>query len=184
MRHRLFVVLVVLVALVVQATVVNRLPLPGGVVPDLVLLAVIAVALVYGTLPGLVTGFCAGLAADLVPPADHTIGQYAFVFCLVGYIAGMAAAELDRSSLLPFIAMAVGAVGGCVLYAMIGGLLDDPRITWASVRHVLPLAALYNVLISPFVLYFVFRLSRRFEPPDRDTVLSIGTSVTDRYRVR
>jgi rod shape-determining protein MreD len=184
MRRRLFAAIVVAVALVLQVIVVNRLPLPGGVVPDLVLLAVVALALVYGPLPGLVIGFCAGLIADIVPPADHTIGQYAFVFCLVGYVAGMAQTEMDRSSVTPFIAMVVGAIGGCVLYAVLGGLLGDPRITWATARHVVPLTALYDVLLSPFVLYLVFRLGRRFEPIDHDTVLTVGTRTLDRYRAR
>lgn len=184
MRRRLFAAIVIVVALVLQVIVINRLPLPGGVVPDIVLLAVVALALVHGPLPGLVTGFCAGLIADIVPPADHTIGQYAFVLCLVGYVAGLAQTEMDRSSIMPFIAMVVGAVGGCVLYAVLGGLLGDPRITWAMSRHVVPLTALYDVLLSPFVLYLVVRLGRRFEPIDRDTVLTVGTRTLDRYRTR
>ena len=184
MRRRLFAALVIVVALVLQVIVVNRLPLPGGVVPDVVLLSVIALALVYGPLPGVVIGFCAGLVADIVPPADHTIGQYAFVFCLVGYIAGLAQTEMDRSSVLPFVAMAIAAVGGCVLYAVVGGLLGDPRITWSTARHIVPLTALYDVLLSPFVLYLVFRFGRRFEPIDHDTVLTVGASTLDRYRAR
>jgi len=184
MRRRLFAALVIIVALVLQVIVINRLPLPGGVVPDVVLLAVVALALVHGPLPGLVTGFCAGLVADIVPPPDHTIGQYAFVFCLLGYIAGLAQTEMDRAAVLPFIVMAAAAVGGCVLYAVLGGLLGDPRITWASSRQLVPLTALYNVLLSPFVLYLVFRLGRRFEPADRDTVLTVGARTLDRYRTR
>lgn len=184
MKQRLFAAIAVVVALVLQAIVVNRLPLPGGVVPDLVLLTVVALALVYGPLPGLVTGFCAGLVADIVPPADHMIGLYAFVFCLVGYVAGLAQVEMDRSAVMPFIAMVIGAVGGCVLYALLGGLLGDPRITWDTARHLVPLTALYNVLLSPFVLYLVVRLSRRFEPIDRDTVLTVGARTLDRYRTR
>lgn len=184
MRRRIFAAIVVIVALVLQVIVVNRLPLPGGVVPDLVLLAVVALAIVYGPLPGLVIGFCAGLVADVIPPADHTIGQYAFVFCLVGYIAGMAQTEMERSSVLPFVAMVAGVIGGCVLYAVLGGLLGDPRITWSTARHVVPLTALYDVLLSPFVLYLVFRLGRRFEPIDHDTVLTVGTRTLDRYRAR
>ena len=184
MKQRLFAGLVVVAALVLQVIVVNRLPLPGVVVPDVVMLAVIALALVYGPLPGLVTGLCAGLVADVVPPADHMIGQYAFVFCLVGYAAGLAQTEMDRAAVMPFIVMAAGAVGGCVLYAVLGGLLGDPRITWAAARHLVPLTALYNVLLSPFVLYLVFRLSRRFEPIDHDTVLTVGASTLDRYRAR
>jgi hypothetical protein len=34
------------------------------------------------------------------------------------------------------------------------------------------------------VLYLVFRLGRRFEPIDHDTVLTVGTRTLDRYRAR
>ena len=52
------------------------------------LFAVVALALTGGPLPGLLTGFLAGLALDVAPPASHAIGQYALVFCVVGYACG------------------------------------------------------------------------------------------------
>jgi rod shape-determining protein MreD len=92
--RNLLATIVVIAALVLQVTVANRLPLPGSVIPDLVLLAVVALALVNGSLLGLVAGFCAGLATDIVPPADHTIGRYALVYCLIGYVCGLASRVL------------------------------------------------------------------------------------------
>ena len=93
-------------ALIVQLTVLDVLPLPGGIAPDLVLLVVVAIALTNGPLPGLVVGFAAGLALDLAPPASHAIGAYALVFCLTGYVCGSVAGEIDRSAFLPIAAMA------------------------------------------------------------------------------
>jgi rod shape-determining protein MreD len=148
-------------ALVLQVAVANRLPLPGAVTPDLVLLAVVALALLNGSLLGVITGFAAGLAADIVPPADHTIGRYALVYCLIGYICGLVADEMDRSSIVPFVAVGVGAVAGTVLYAGVGVLLDDPRATWPIISHIVPLAVLYDLLASPFVVWAVLRLTRR-----------------------
>lgn len=154
---------VLVVALVLQVSVANRLPLPGAVIPDLVLLTVVALALVNGPLVGLAAGFCAGLAADIVPPADHTIGRYALVYCLIGYICGLAADEMDRSSVVPFLAVAAGAIAGTVLYAGVGMVLGDPRSAWAVVSRVVPLQVLYDVLASPFVVWAVLRVHSRFE---------------------
>jgi rod shape-determining protein MreD len=173
--------IVIIAALIIQVTVANRLPLPGSVIPDLVLLAVVALALVNGSLPGLVTGFCAGLATDIVPPADHTIGRYAFVYCLIGYICGLAAPEMDRSAVLPFVAVAAGAVAGSVLYAMLGSMLGDPRARWPVVSHVLPLQVFYDMVASPFVVWAVLRLTRRVERPRNTTGLD---PVPGFYRVR
>ena len=142
MRRVLLSVLLVLAALVLQLTVLDRAPLPGGVAPDLVLLVVVALALSSGPMPGLITGFCAGLALDIAPPANHLIGVYALVFCLVGYCCGLVSAELDSSVLLPLAASALGAAGGAALYAVVGVFLGNPDVTGQSVRHVLPLSVL------------------------------------------
>lgn len=184
MARQVMSAVTVAIAVVLQVILVDRIPLPGGVVPDLVLLTVLALALAYGPMAGLVIGSFAGLVVDIVPPADHTIGQYAFVFCLVGYAAGMAQGELEQSAMLPFGAMAVGVVAANLLYALISGLLGDPRISWASVRHVVPLSVLYDAILSPFVLYAVTRLTRRFGDEDRDVAFGGGPINVDRYRTR
>ena len=87
-RRLILSVVLVAVALAAQLTIVNRLALPGGGGPDLVLLVVVALALTGGPLAGTLTGFLARLALDVAPPAGHTVGEYALVFCLVGYVCG------------------------------------------------------------------------------------------------
>ncbi|MFC4049083.1 rod shape-determining protein MreD [Actinomadura syzygii] len=158
---------VIVVTLILQVSVANRLPLPGGVQPDLVLLAVVALALVAGSMTGMVAGFLAGLAADIVPPADHTIGRYALVYCLIGYLCGVATAEMDRQSVVPFFAVAAGALAGTVLYAVTGMILGDPRAEWASVSRMVPPQVLYDVIASPFVVWAVLRATRRYERGER-----------------
>jgi rod shape-determining protein MreD len=159
-RRILLSVVLVLIALALQLTVLDRLRLPGGAVPDLVLLVVVALALSNGPLAGMVTGFAAGLALDIAPPSTHLIGVYALVFCLVGYFCGRVAADLESTVLLPLAASAVGAAGGAALYAGLGILLGDPDVTGQAVRHMLPAAVLYDVLLSPFVLYAVALASK------------------------
>jgi rod shape-determining protein MreD len=159
MRRLLISVAVVAVALLAQVTFVNRLVLPGGAGPDLVLLAVIALALTGGPLAGTLTGFAAGLALDVAPPASHTIGQYALVFCLVGYGCGRLAA-LGEASPVRYVGISAAAAAvGAALHAVLGVMLSDPEVTWAAVRHVLPPSLIYDVILSPFVLYAVVRLN-------------------------
>ena len=82
---------VVLVAVIVQITIVARIAFPGGAGPDLVLIAVAALAIANGPLIGSLTGFWGGLALDVAPPGSHFVGQNALVFCLVGYACGLVA---------------------------------------------------------------------------------------------
>lgn len=163
-RRKLLVAALAAVALILQVTVVTRVPLPGGVAPDLVLVVVVALALVNGPLPGAITGFATGLAVDLVPPADHAIGRYALVLCLVGYLCGLVVDDLESSANLAFLTMGTGVVGGALLYVGVGAILGDPRVTWPALSRVLPVSLLYDLVVSPFVLYVVVWLVRRIDP--------------------
>jgi rod shape-determining protein MreD len=161
-RVALTAVLVV-VALALQVTFLSRLPLPGAT-PDLVLLVVVATALSGGPMVGLLTGFAAGLALDLVPPADHEVGRWALVLTVVGYLSGLARAESRRSAFVPLVVVAAAAVGSVLLYAGLGALLDDPNVTWSAVTGLLPTALVYDVVLSAFAVPAVLALSRRVEP--------------------
>ena len=86
------------------------------------------------------------------------------MLCLVGYFCGRIAADLESTVLLPLAASAAGAAAGAALYAGLGILLGDANVTGPAVRHVLPATVLYDVLLSPFVLYAVALASRRWPP--------------------
>lgn len=156
-------VALVALALVVQASVLARLPVPGAT-PDLVLLVVVGLALAYGPTPGLAVGFGAGLAADLAPPAAHEAGRWALVLMLIGYGAGLAQAETRRSALVPLGVVAVAAAASVLLYAGLGALIDDPSVTWGAVSRLLPSAVVYDVVLSAFALPGVLAVATRAEP--------------------
>jgi rod shape-determining protein MreD len=156
---------VVAVTVVVQLTIVDRIAFPGGAGPNLVLLAVAALALAGGPMAGVLTGFLAGLALDVAPPGSHFTGQNALVFCLVGYLCGLLAddsgdAEHGHTALFEIMVTAAGAVCGEALLALLGVMLSDPRVTWPAITHVLPAAVMWDVLLCPFVLYAVAAVLR------------------------
>ncbi|WP_283138287.1 rod shape-determining protein MreD [Rhizohabitans arisaemae] len=143
----LVISLVVVATMVFQVTVVNRIPWPGGSGPDLVLLAVVRLALTRGPVPGAVIGFVIGLTADVLPPADHLIGEHALAYSLIGYATGRAGLR-DRGA----VTMILCAAGGTIASAAIGVLLGDERLTWAAIGTVVPIAVAYNVVAGPLVL--------------------------------
>jgi rod shape-determining protein MreD len=153
----------VVISLVLQVTLLSRLPLPGAT-PDLLLLVVVALALAHGPDFGLVTGFAAGLAYDLAPPADHTVGLWAFVLTLIGYAAGLARDESRRSAFVPLVVVALAAAASLFLYAGLGALMSDPHVSWPRVYQLLPTAVIYDVVLGPFVVSGVLLLVRRLEP--------------------
>ncbi|MEU9758782.1 rod shape-determining protein MreD [Streptomyces sp. NPDC047985] len=152
----------VVVALVVQVSVLARLQLPGAV-PDLLLLVVLALAFVYGHTSGALIGFGAGLLADLAPPADHAAGRYALVLCVIGYLAGLVKPENGqlRSAAVPMIAVVGAAVGSTLLYALVGALVGDTAARHVGLGSLLFTAALYDLLLAPFTVPLIMAIARR-----------------------
>ena len=153
-------VVLVLTAAVLQATVVNRLPLPGAG-PDLVLLVVIAIALVVGPTAAAVIGFSAGLLVDLMPPTATEVGRWALVLCVVGYLAGQIELDARRP-----VWTVMGAVAGLsalavLLFAGLGLLFGDERIEASVVMATALSTVLYDLLLTPFVIPGVMALTRR-----------------------
>ncbi|MCX5201234.1 rod shape-determining protein MreD [Streptomyces sp. NBC_00237] len=154
----------VVVALVVQVTVLARLQLPGAV-PDLTLLVVLGLAFVYGHVSGALIGFFAGLLADLAPPADHAAGRYALVLCVIGYLAGLVKPENGklRSATAPMLVVVAAALGSTLLYAGVGALVGDTAARHVGLGGLLFTAALYDLLLAPFVVPGIMALARRAE---------------------
>jgi rod shape-determining protein MreD len=159
-RRAVLSVIVLAVALLLQLTFVNQLQLPAGGAPDLVLLTVVALALFTSPATGAVTGFCAGLALDLAPPGSYLIGEYALVFCLIGYLCGRIRPLLGESAVLTIAAAMAAAAVGDALSALIGRVISDPDVTWAAVRYVLPSSIVEDVILAPFLLYAIMRAVR------------------------
>ena len=163
MRRGLFSTAVVLTALLIQADIINRLDLPGGH-PDLPVVCVVALALAGGPTYGTVLGFCTGLAADILPPADHTIGRLALAYAVVGYLAGLVEDVEERSVVTTVAVVAVASGVAVVLFGGIGALLGDIRITAGGLTRSLGATVIYDVVLAPFVVPLVSGALRRVEP--------------------
>ncbi len=167
----------VVVALVVQVSVLARLQLPGSV-PDLLLLTVLGLALVYGHTGGALVGFGAGLLADLAPPADHAVGRYALVLCVVGYAAGLTRPEngRHRSATVPMLVVAGAALSSTLLYAGVGALVGDTAARHVGLGGLLLTATVYDLLLAPFTVPAVMALARRTQ---HDPLAEAAGSATD-----
>lgn len=181
--------LVVVVALLLQVTVLPHFAW-NGVVPDLVLLAVVGVALATDPRFATLLGFGAGLLLDLAPPADHAAGRWALALMAVGYVVGRLAHDHDlahsghsghpvpvgqagpRSAgpRTPYPVMLAAGVGGAFvgisLFALSGLLLQDPAVGVGQLLEVVLTAVAYDALVAAVAVPVVVRVLRR-EPAPR-----------------
>jgi len=157
---------VLLLAVVVQVAVFSVFSV-DGVVPNVVLLVVVAAGLVRGPELGAVLGFVGGLAVDVVPPADHVAGRWALALVAVGYLAGRVRQDAGTSPIAALTTVAACSFVGTSLYALSGMVLHDPAVPVADALRVIPVAVLYDVLVAPFVLPVLMKLFRRLRPAPR-----------------
>ena len=150
----------VVTALLLQLTIIGRLPVPGAA-PDAVLVLVVAFALAEGPMSGLVTGFSAGLLADAL--SAHEIGRLALAYAVAGYVTGMLQDDTERSTLQPFGAVLLGALTAVAAFSVEGILLADARITVQSVARAALSSVPYDVVLTPFVVPLVSGLVRRLD---------------------
>lgn len=172
--------LTVLAALLLQITVFPHLAW-HGVVPDLVLLAVVGAALVTDPRFATLLGFGAGLLLDVAPPADHTAGRWALALLAVGYVVGRLAhdhqaapAGTGRPSYpLMLAAGAGGAFVGTSVFALSGLLLRDPAIGVGALLEVVLSAVAYDTLAAALVVPATVWLFSR-EPGSRPARVTPG----------
>jgi rod shape-determining protein MreD len=152
--------LFLIVGVLVQTVVFSPMRLPGAE-PDVVLVVVVAFAVATDSATGSVVGFVGGLLLDLVPPADGTVGRWALVLMLAGWLAGKYRLTAERGVLSPLFVVATIAPAALLGYAGLGLLLGDPRVTGSGIASSVPYATFYDVVLSPFVVPAVGALVRR-----------------------
>ena len=154
---------VLLLAVVLQVAVFSVISV-DGVVPNLALLVVVAAALSRGPEFAALLGFLGGLAIDLAPPSDHVAGRWALALVIVGYLAGRVRHDAGTSALAAVITVAACSFVGTSVFALSGMLLHDSSVPVGEALKVIPVAVLYDVLVTPFVLPLLIRLFRRMQP--------------------
>ncbi len=165
-KSSLLAALAVFTALLVQRSALPLFDLPGGA-PVPILVIVVAFALVKGPFGGCVVGFCAGLFADVAPPATHGVGREAFVLCLVGYWCGKLAGEVDRSALAPVAIVAVATAATIIGNGVVGSIFGGGHLSLRSLVTQVPAVVLYDVLLAPFIVPGIAVLVRRLDPEPR-----------------
>src|SRR3954469_19576553 len=124
---------VVLLFLVVELTVLDRLRVFGAG-PDIMLLLAVVAGIEGGPRVGALFGFAAGIILDLF--LETPMGLSALVFCLVGY--------------------AVGNIQGGVLRAAWWiPVVSQPHLVTSHLLVVAAVVGIFNALVAPFALRLV-----------------------------
>lgn len=140
-----------LTAVLVQLGILNRAHLPlGG--PNIALLSVLALGLLEGPAVGMAFGFAVGLLGDVT--GTHTIGRLALVWTVAGFAAGLFATadrRDTRNPTVPMLVVGVGTLLSCLVYAALAVVVGDPHAPVATLIRTSAGAAVFNVVLTPFL---------------------------------
>jgi rod shape-determining protein MreD len=165
------VALLVFLAALLQVTLVGSLDLFGGSA-DVLLLAIISLALLHGAVAGSLAGFFGGLLVDVT--TLDTLGVWALLYALVGYWIGRYGETTGRdrphavlvSVLVATIAVAYAGYG---LHFLLGEAVSGRRALFDAL---LP-ALLLNLLLGRPVHALVRAWLDRVGPPARATEVKL-----------
>lgn len=142
----------ILVLAVVLESIWARYLAVDGVVPDLVLLVVVAVGIVRGAEQAAITGFAAGLLLDLAPPADHAAGRWALALLIAGYLAGRVRREAAASPLAALAVVAATSFVATSIFALSGRILGEGSLGVGATLQVIVIALLWDLMLAPWLL--------------------------------
>lgn len=159
-RQVLLIATVLFIAVLIQTTLLNRIPFPGTT-PELLPVLVVAFAMIYGRIPGAVTGFAAGLLMDIAPPGNGPVGVSALILVIVGFVAGAYTDVRDRTLIL--IVSVTAASSGALTFvtAALESILGSPRVSWDQLAGVTLAGVFYSVLLAPFLVALLGWAARR-----------------------
>lgn len=158
----LIAVVAIAVALVLQVTVFPYLAW-HGIVPNLCLLVVVGAALTINAPSAMVLGFVAGVALDLVPPADHVAGRWALALTVVAFLAARVRQDVKPTATAVVATVAAASFVGTSVFALTGLLLGEGGSV-PDLLLVVAVAVLWDVLLTPLVLPPLMKLFRRLDP--------------------
>jgi len=163
---------VVFVAAILQAALFSSIYILGGTA-DVLLLALIGLALARGSVAGALAGFFGGALLDVM--TLDTLGVSALLYALAGYWTGRYGETTGRdrshAALLAVLVVTIlVAVAGFALHFLLG---DDVSLRRALFETLVPGIAL-NLLVAAPVFAVCRAVLRRVSPSDRVVQVGFG----------
>lgn len=150
MLRKVTVVLMVILAFVLQGSVLSRIPL-GGIVPNLLIIITSSVGFMRGKTEGLAVGFMSGLILDIF--FGNILGFYALTYMVIGYLNGFFLSIFYREDIkLPIILITASELAYCfICYVFLFLLRSKMNLGYYTIHIFLPEIA-YTILAT-LVLY-------------------------------
>ncbi|MGL5827648.1 MAG: rod shape-determining protein MreD [Nocardioides sp.] len=139
-----------------------------GILPNFVLLIVIAAAVARGSDVAATLGFVLGVALDLGPASDHLAGRWALALVVVGYVVG--SINQGRLGRNPH-RLLLGGIAGTAsficssLFALTGLALGELHVAVGIVLHMVLVGSLTDAALGLVLLPYPVTVFARLKVP-------------------
>lgn len=158
--RNLLILIEILLAYLFQASVFPNFQM-AGIVPDCLIILIVAVAYMRGQIPGTVAGFISGLLIDMTY-GSTVIGLFALFYATIGFFCGFANRIYDSEDYtLPYILIGSAEFVYNMFYYIFFILMDGKlNLWWYMVKYMFP-KVIYTVFIS-IVVYRLYNLQHTY----------------------
>lgn len=169
MKRLIIYIIEILLLFLIQSSMYDYIAL-ANIMPNLLLILVVATGHMRGRTPGLMMGLFSGLLVDLMY-GSYVIGLYALLYLVIGYLAGMTNRFYSKDDFtLPIAIIAVcNFLYGFFYYVfefLLRGRLD---ILYYLRRIILP-EIIYTVAVSVFLYKLLHMINSRLERNQEEEV--------------
>ncbi|MDR0497946.1 MAG: rod shape-determining protein MreD [Treponema sp.] len=162
-------VIFILIAVLLQSTVLSRLVIYIYAVPDLALCILVFIAYVNGTMTGQFTGFISGFLLDFLSAAP--LGLNAFVRTLVGALTGLFKDTFYLDFLFfPMLLCAGATVFKVLVFFLLHLIFPDSVPSYDPLTLTLWIELAMNTFSAPF-LFALLKLIRPLNARQKEAVL-------------
>lgn len=153
---------IIVVALVIQLTLINSITILG-LKPDLIMVVVIVFSLLNGTKEGIISGFASGLLLDIF--STGLLGINALVKMVIGFTCGALKEKIFYEHILfliPLVTFVSSFLQSILVFFLLHAFGIEYSLVWSVNRVALP-EALYSSLLSPFIFLVINKLFQLLE---------------------
>lgn len=155
---RIFILsLLLIIEIIIESTILPFFKIRGAT-PDIVLITIISMGLIYGKKEGSILGLIGGLLSDII--FGKGFGLHSLPFMLIGYLMGLVSERVYKENrIIPFLFTIIGTLCYHGIFYFIHYLSGVDFSIAIYIKDFTSLSVILNAILVIFMYPFLIKLS-------------------------
>ena len=165
MYRKITILFLILIAYLLQSTMIRILPM-GGVAPNLLIILTSCFGFMRGKKEGMVIGFVSGLIMDVL--FGNIIGFYALVYMIIGYLNGFFASIFYPEDIkLPMVLITSSELLYCFVVYFFRFLIQGKIKFGYYFMHIILPEIVYTIFVTIIIYKIILNINEWLEDRER-----------------